>query len=148
MTEQTFATSPRHARSGPISWLDAVQLALQRLGFVAGARHVLVVPGQRSGVPDSALVMVQSVEGERYVTADLHPGKWVQDARAAGRGLLCRGRMEEHVSLTELTLPERVALLRHPDMSATATRLHGAPLAADEIPHLAARITVFRLKRC
>ena len=148
MTEQTFATSPRHSRSGPTPWLDAVQLALQRLGFVAGARHVLVVSGQRSGVPDSALVMVQSVEGERYVTADLHPGKWVQDARVMGRGLLCRGRMEEHVSLTELTLQERVSLLRHPEMAATVARLHGSPLPVDELPNVAARVTVFRLKRC
>jgi hypothetical protein len=145
MTESMYATSGSHARP---RWLDAVQMALQRLGFVAGARHVLVVPGHRSGVPDSTLVMVQSVEGERYVTADLHPGKWVQDARVAGRGLLCRGRMDEHVSLTELTLPERIALLRHPEMRATAAKLHGGSLPADEIPSLAARITVFRLKRC
>jgi hypothetical protein len=128
--------------------LDAVQVALQRLGFVIGARHVLVLPGHRTGIADSTLVLVQSVEGERYVMADLHPGKWVQDARAAGRGLLCRGRMEEHVSLTELTLQERVVLLRHPEMSATVARLHGSSLPSDQIPNLASRITVFRLKRC
>ncbi|MDQ2652376.1 MAG: deazaflavin-dependent nitroreductase [Chloroflexota bacterium] len=148
MTESMYAASSSHSRPGPGRWLDAVQMALQRLGFVAGARHVLVVPGQRTGIADSTLVMVRSVEGERYVTADLHPGKWVQDARAAGRGLLCRGRMDEHVSLTELTLQERIALLGHPEMSATVTRLHGGSLPADEIPNLAARITVFRLKRC
>lgn len=148
MTERMYATPSSHSRLGAGRWLDAVQMALQRLGFVAGARHVLVVPGHRSGVPDSALVLVQTVEGERYVTADLNPGKWVQDARAVGRGLLCRGRMDEHVSLTELTLPERIALLRHPEMRATVARLHGSHLPADELPGLAARITVFRLKRC
>lgn len=148
MTENTYATTPRHSRSGSVPWLDAVQVALQRLGFVAGARHVLVVPGHRSGVADSTLVMVQSVEGERYIVADLHPGKWVQDARVAGRGLLCRGRMEEHVSLAELTLQERVALLDHPEMRATAAKLHGGSLPAGQIPNLAARVTVFRLKRC
>lgn len=148
MTEQTSVTLSKQTRAGLGYWLEAVQMALQRIGFVAGARHVLVVPGHRSGVPDSALVMVQSVEGERYVMADLHPGKWVQDARVAGRGLLCRGRMEEHVSLTELALPERIALLRHPEMGATVTRLHGDFLSEGEIPNLAARATVFRLKRC
>ena len=148
MTESTYPTSGSHSHSWPVRWLEAVQLALQRIGFVAGARHVLVVPGHRSGVPDSTLVLVQSVEGERYVMADLNPGKWVQDARLVGRGLLCRGRMEEHVSLTELTLPERIELLRHPDMTATAARLHGGSLSADEMPNVAARITVFRLKRC
>jgi hypothetical protein len=148
MTERMYATSSSHSRLVPGRWLDAVQVALQRLGFVTGARHVLVVPGQRTGIADSTLVMVQTVEGERYVTADLHPGKWVQDARAAGRGLLCRGRMDEHVSLTELTLQERIALLRHPEMSATVARLHGSSLPADELPGLAARVTVFRLKRC
>lgn len=148
MTESTHASSGSHSHSWPMNWLDALQVALQRIGFVAGARHVLVVPRQRTGIPDSTLVMVQSVEGERYVTADLNPGKWVQDARVAGRGLLCRGRMEEHVSLTEVSLPERIALLRHPEMAATVTRLAGRVLPADEVPNLAARITVFRLKRC
>lgn len=148
MSEHTYATLSTQSRAGFGHWLEAVQVALQRIGFVAGARHVLVVPGHRSGVPDSALVMVQSVEGERYVTADLHPGKWVQDARVAGRGLLCRGRMEEHVSLTELSLPERIEMLRHPEMGATVARLHGGSLSADELPNLAARVTVFRVKRC
>lgn len=148
MTESTYATTISHARPGLVRWRDAVQVTLQRLGFVAGARHVLVVRGHRSGIPGSHLVMVQSVEGERYVTADLNPGKWVQDARVVGRGLLCRGRMEEHVCLTELTLPERVALLRHPEMATTVARLHGNSLPAGEIPSLAARVTVFRLKRC
>jgi hypothetical protein len=148
MTESTYPSSRSHSHSWSSRWLDAIQVALQRIGFVAGARHVLVVPGHRTGIPDSTLVMVQSVDGERYVTADENPGKWAQDARVVGRGLLCRGRVEEHVSLTELTLPERIALLRHPEMSATVTRLAGSALPADEVPHLAARITVFRLKRC
>jgi hypothetical protein len=148
MTESTYANSGSHTHSWPTRWLDAMQVALQRIGFVAGARHVLVVPRQRTGIPDSTLVMVQSVEGERYVVADLSPGKWVQDARVAGRGLLCRGRMEEHVSLTELTLPERIALLRYPEMTATVARLAGRALPADEVANLAARVTVFRLKRC
>lgn len=148
MTESTLVRPNSHTNTSPNRWLDAVQVALQRIGFVAGARHVLVVPGHRSGVPGSALVMVQSIEGERYVTADLNPGKWVQDARVVGRGLLCRGRMEEHVSLTELTLSERIALLRHPNMAATVSRLVGSALPADEVPNLATRVTVFRLKRC
>ena len=148
MTENTYASLSHQSRAGIGHWLEGVQVALQRIGFVAGARHVLVVPGHRSGVPDSALVLVQSVAGERYVMADLNPGKWVQDARLVGRGLLCRGRMEEHVSLTELTLPERIELLGHPEMTATVARLYGNPLPAEELPNLAARITVFRLKRC
>lgn len=148
MTESTYARSDSHARQGSVRWLDTIQVALQRLGFVAGARHMLVVPGHRTGIADSTLVMVQSVEGERYVMADLHPGKWVQDARVVGRGLLCRGRMEEHVSLTELTLPERIALLHHPEMTGAVTKLNGGSLSADQIPNLASRVTVFRLQRC
>ena len=148
MTESTYATTPRSVRAGAVSWLDSIQVALQRLGFVAGARHVLVVPGHRSGVADSTLVLVHEVDEERYVIADLHPGKWVQDARVVGRGMLCRGRMEEHVSLTELSLPERITLLSHREMSGTLTTLHGGPCSADHIPDLASRLTVFRLKRC
>lgn len=148
MTERTFAGPGSPSRVGHVRWLDAVQMALQRLGFVTGARHVLVVPGHRSGVPGSTLVMVESVEGERYVTADLSPGKWIEDARVVGRGLLCRGRMEEHVSLTELPLQERIVLLRRPEMRATVTKLHGGSLPASEIPGLAARSTIFQLRRC
>jgi hypothetical protein len=148
MTERLFATLTSPTRPDPGDWLETLQVALQRLGFVAGARHVLVVSGHRSGVPDSTLVMVHGVGGERYVVADLHPGKWVQDARVVGRGLLCRGRLEEHVSLTELTLPERVSLMSHPEMTATVARLHGRSLPADELPGLAARTTVCRLMRC
>lgn len=124
-----------------------MQVALQRLGFFAGARHVLAVPGHRCGIADSALVMVRSVGGERYVRADLHPGRWVQDARVAGRALLCRGQMEEHVSLIEREQQERIALLSRPEMSATAARTRGNSPSDEEIPSLAARITVFRLAR-
>lgn len=148
MTDSTYVTSRRQSRPERVRWLDTVQMALQKIGFVAGARHVLVVPGQRSGIPGSTLVLVEAIEGERYVVADPNSGTWVQDARAVGRGLLCRGRLEEHVSLTELALPERIALLHHPDMTATVARVHGSPLPADEIPNLAAKITAFRLRRC
>lgn len=130
------------------SWLDGVQMALQRLGFVAGSRHVLVVPGHRSGIAGSALVTVHRVEEQRYVVEGENPGKWVQDARMAGHGRLCRGRMEEHVSLAELTLPERIDLLRHPAMAAIVTQLYGRSLPAEELVSLAARTTVFRLERC
>ena len=57
MTENTYVNTPRQSRSGSVPWLDAVQVTLQRLGFVAGARHVLVLPGHRTGVAGSTLAM-------------------------------------------------------------------------------------------
>ena len=97
------------------SWLKGVNrvvMALQRLGFVVGTMHVLAVPGRRSGVFRSTPVSLLTVDGHRYIVAGLDDADWVLNARVAGRGMLHRGRTEEHVSLVELPVEERAPILR------------------------------------
>ena len=51
MTERTFATPARYSRPGPSRWLEAVQIALHRIGFVSGARHVLAIEKDSRCIP-------------------------------------------------------------------------------------------------
>src|SRR5918997_29038 len=97
------------------SWLkgfNRVVTMLQRLGFVVGSMHVLAVPGRRSGVFRSTPVSLLTVDGDRYIVAGLDDADWVLNARVAGRGMLHRGRTEEHVSLVEFPVEDRARILR------------------------------------
>jgi deazaflavin-dependent oxidoreductase (nitroreductase family) len=81
---------------------------LQRLGVSVGTIHVLTVRGRRSGKPRATPVSPLTVDGKRYVIAGLAQGDWARNARAAGRGVLARGRTRRAVELPEVTdLDER-----------------------------------------
>jgi hypothetical protein len=86
-------------------------MGLQRLGLAIGTMHVLSVPGRRSGKLRSTPVSILHVDGRRYVVTGLET-HWVQNARAAGWGILARGRRRERVALIELPVEERAAILR------------------------------------
>ena len=84
-------------KGGLPSWLKGVIrviIALPRLGFVAGSMHVLAVPGRHGGVLRSTPVSLLTLDDRRYIVAGLDNADWVLNARAAGRGLLHRGRTE------------------------------------------------------
>jgi hypothetical protein len=70
------------------------------------------VPGRRSGRLRTTPVSPLSVDGRRYIVAGLEGADWVENARAAGWGVLARGREEERVGLVELPVGERAAVLR------------------------------------
>ncbi len=137
------------------SWLpiaNRVITGLQRLGFVVGSMHVLAVPGRQSGVLRSTPVSLVTVEGQRYIVAGLDDADWVLNARAAGRGVLQRGRTEEQVSLIELPVAERAAILREfprliPQGVAFFTRLYGVKADPEAFAALADRCPVFRVER-
>ena len=137
------------------SWLKGFNrevMALQRFGFVVGTMHVLAVPGRRSGVFRSTPVSLLTVDGERYIVAGLDDADWVLNARAAGRGLLQRGRSEEHVSLIELPVQERAPILRAfptliPQGVPFFTRLYGVTADPEAFAGLAATCPVFRVER-
>jgi hypothetical protein len=77
-------------------------MALHPLGLAAGAMQVLTVPGRSSGVLRSIPGSLMTVDDKRYIVAGLDDANWVLNTRAAGRGMLRRGRTEEHVSPVEL----------------------------------------------
>ncbi len=137
------------------SWLkgfNRVVMALQRLGFVVGTMHVLAVPGRRSGVYRATPVSLLTVDGHRYIVAGLDDADWVLNARVAGRGILCRGRTEEHVSLVELPVDERAPILREfprlvPQGVPFFTRLYGVGADPEAFAGLAGKCPVFRVER-
>lgn len=132
--------------------LNRVVVAMQRLGFVVGTMHVLSVPGRRSGILRSTPVSVLTVGGSRYIVAGLDDADWVHNARAMGRGVLGRGRVEEHISLTELPVAERAPILREfprlvPNGVPFFTRLYGVTSDPDAFAALAPTCPVFRVAR-
>ena len=87
-------------------------IALQRLGLAIGTMHVLSVPGRTSGRLRSTPVSPLTVDGQRYIIGGLAGADWVKNARAAGWGILARGRKTERVVLIELPVEQRAPILR------------------------------------
>ena len=76
-------------------------------GLAVGSQHLLTIRGRISGQPRSTPVSLVLVDGERYVVAALSGADWVKNARAAGEGVMSRGRRTEAVRLVELPVEER-----------------------------------------
>jgi deazaflavin-dependent oxidoreductase (nitroreductase family) len=95
-------------------WLkpaNRVLAALNRLGLPLGTQHILSIPGRKSGKLRSTPVSLLTVDGQRYIVTGFET-QWVKNARAAGWGLLMRGRRQERVALVELPVEERAPILR------------------------------------
>jgi hypothetical protein len=145
----------RRPPGGMAPWRGAVNQTvglLQRMGFVVGSRYLLAVPARKSGIMRSTLVSVLTVDGERFIVAEGSEAEWVRDARAVGRGVLRRGRVDELVTLIELPVGERVPILRAyprhvPGGVAALARRHSIPADADAITRLAVHWPVFRVER-
>lgn len=107
-------STPR-ARGSLPRWLkpaNRLVVALQRLGMQMGTIHVLTVRGRKSGAMRSTPVSLLTVGGVRYIVGGMADADWVQNTRAAGSGILTYGRRRERITLTELPVQERVAVLR------------------------------------
>jgi len=95
-------------------WLkpsNRVVMALNRLGLAIGTQHVLSIPGRKTGVLRSTPVSLLTVEGRRYIVT-VGETDWVKNARAAGWGMLTRGRKQERVAMIELPVELRGPILR------------------------------------
>lgn len=112
-------THPTPAAPGQVSaalprWLSPVNrviVLLQRLGIAFLSFHLLSVPGRRTGRLRTTPVSPFSVEGRRYIVS-FGQTEWVKNARAAGWGVLARGRRCQRVQLIALDLEERRPILR------------------------------------
>ena len=87
-------------------------IALQRLGVVIGTMRLLSVPGRKSGTLRTTPVSPLVVDGKRYIVGGFPQADWVRNARAAGWGILARGRKQERVTLIELPEEERAPILK------------------------------------
>jgi hypothetical protein len=139
-------------------WLKPMNrliVALQRGGLVVGTMRVLSVPGRNSGRMQTTPVSPLVVGRRRYVVGGSAQADWVKNARAAGWGILARGRKEERVRLVELALEERAPVLREfpkqvPGGIAFFRSMYELPKEKEALPAafaaLAPRCAVFRLK--
>jgi F420H(2)-dependent quinone reductase len=99
----------------PPRWLtlaNRLNVSLLRRGIGAGPQRLLSVPGRRTGLLRTTPVALVEVEGHRYIVAGWETSDWVRNARAAGWGIVGRGRQSERVRLTELAINERMPILR------------------------------------
>jgi hypothetical protein len=112
--------------------------------------QILTVTGRKSGLPRQAPVGV-SLDGERYIFQAYPKAAWVAKARAAGTATLSMGRLSATVSLVELPVAERGAVLRELAASSPSVgkRFAQNGLAASDtvesVVAAAPRITVFRV---
>jgi deazaflavin-dependent oxidoreductase (nitroreductase family) len=130
-------------------------MALHRLGLRTGTIHVLTVPGRTSGKLRSTPVSTLTMDGTRYLIGGMADADWVQNVRAAGGGILASGRQREQVTLVELPVEERAAILREFPRLVPAgvfyfRRLYVLPQDPAALPEafagLATRATVFRIE--
>jgi hypothetical protein len=133
---------------GPIS---QVVIALQRLGIAFLSFHVLRIPGRRTGQLRTTVVSPFVVGGQRYVLS-FGQLAWVRNARAAGWGLLSRGRRETKVRLMEVVAPESALIVREFPAQIpagvqffTRTGLVARPGGPDQFEAAAAKLALFRI---
>jgi deazaflavin-dependent oxidoreductase (nitroreductase family) len=137
----------------PPGWLRPVNRLLmvaQRCGIRTGPAMVLTVPGRRTGQPRRTPMTPFEHDGALYTVAGYPGADWAANARAAGAGVLSRGRRSRPVRIVELDAATARPVLRTfaakvPVGVAFAKRSglvrDGSP---EEFEALAGRLAVFR----
>jgi deazaflavin-dependent oxidoreductase (nitroreductase family) len=121
---------------------------MTRLGLGASYRHILMVPGRKTGRLYSTPVDIIQVSGERWLVAGYGPSGWVRNARAAGEVTLSRGRDSRRFEIEETDAPTAVPVLRTYMTEIRVTRAYfdAAPDSPDEeVAAELRRHPVFRL---
>jgi deazaflavin-dependent oxidoreductase (nitroreductase family) len=117
---------------------------LTERGKGAAYRHILSVPGRKTGTLHSTPVDVMTVDGTRWLVAPYGQVNWVRNVRAArGEVTLRRGSTVENLSATEISGTDAVPAIRsylrlvpvtrrYWDVSTSST---DTELAADAVNH-------------
>ena len=92
--------------------VNALFQTMTRLGLGASYRHILTVPGRKTGRLHSTPVDIIQVSGQRWLVAGYGPAGWVRNARAAGEVTLSRGRDSRRFEIEEADAPTAVPVLR------------------------------------
>ena len=128
--------------------INSLFRALTRVGLGASYRHILTVPGRKSGRLYSTPVDIIELDGQRWLVAGYGPTNWVRNVRAAGEVTLSRGRRSERFRAEEADRPAAVPVLRTYMREIRVTRPYfdASPDSADEeVAAELARHSVFRL---
>src|SRR5262245_40181487 len=81
--------------------INSVFRLMTRFGLGASYRHIVTVPGRKSGRLYSTPVDVLEVAGDRWLVAGYGPAGWVRNARAAREVTLSRGGRSEKFRVEE-----------------------------------------------
>lgn len=84
------------------------EMGVSRLRLGKPYRHVLTVPGRRTGTVYSTPVDVTSRDGERWSVAAYGITNWVRNARAAGQVTISRGGRAETLHGREIAAEARL----------------------------------------
>jgi deazaflavin-dependent oxidoreductase (nitroreductase family) len=85
---------------------------LTRLGLGASYRHILTVPGRKSGRLYSTPVDIVEFDGQRWLIAGYGPATWTKNVRAAGEVTLTRGGASRRFTAETATREEAIGPLR------------------------------------
>jgi deazaflavin-dependent oxidoreductase (nitroreductase family) len=94
-------------RRAPFSGANWILKKLLRAGVPMGPMILLTVRGRTTGQPRTTLVDLFERDGRRWLVATHGGGNsnWVRNLRAAGEGILTRGRRRQAITAVEL-IPE------------------------------------------
>ncbi|WP_225849174.1 nitroreductase/quinone reductase family protein [Streptomyces sp. HPF1205] len=91
---------------------NKIMALFHNVGIPVGPVHLLRVRGRVSGKEYTNPVAPVRVDGTQYVLQAFPRSDWVKNVRAAGEGVLVRGRKQWHVRLVEVPAPERGPIVR------------------------------------
>jgi len=131
--------------------MSRVIIGLQKLGIAFLSFHVISILGRRSGRLRTTVVSPFTVDGHRYLLS-FGQLDWVRNARAAGWGIMSRGRRQAKVSLIEISAPESASIVGEFPRQIpagvqffTRTGLVEAPGRPDQFKAAAERLALFRV---
>ena len=84
---------------------------LMRAGLPMGPNVLLTVRGRTSGLPHTFPVALLGSGGRLFVQSPYGEVNWVRNLRAAGEGVLARGRRRDEVDAVELSPDEGGSIL-------------------------------------
>ncbi len=128
--------------------INSIFRALTRLGLGASYRHILTVPGRKTGRLYSTPVDIIELDDERWLVAGYGATNWVRNVRAAGEVTLSRGRQSHRFRVEEADGPAAVPVLRKymTEIRVTRPYFDAAPDSPDEdVAAELPRHAVFRL---
>jgi deazaflavin-dependent oxidoreductase (nitroreductase family) len=92
--------------------INSLFRALTRFGLGASYRHILTVPGRKTGRLYSTPVDIIELDGQRWLVAGYGPTNWARNVRGAGEVTLTRGRQSQRFRVEEADGPAGVPVLR------------------------------------
>ena len=124
-------TYRRHLGTRLINWWFRT---LTNLGLGASYRHILTVPGRKTGRLHSTPVDVIETRGQRWLVAGYGPANWVLNTRAAGEVTLNRGGHAQSYKVEEAAAEDAIPVLRKyiAEIRVTRPYFDAAPNASDE----------------